>query len=330
MYFADAGVLSRGKPSLLAAEAASGNTSGAVSFTAQHSMLGLKTSDSAGGVIIGGVCEADFFSNTSDFDAKPRLRLAYAWFSPFNNLEVRVGQQWDLFAPLNPFMNNTNGNLWYAGNSGYRRPQFQARYAMDFAAFKQGFQFSIGDATSEDETGSGLGLDDLSKIPMIQGRMSFTFPEKLEIGAAVVYAAYEKGTAYSTKGASLDADLPFHRLLSLKGELTWGANLNNANLFSIGGNGTALKDVKSLGFFWNAISKPLDFLNVSVGFGMERVTSQLEFWQAERNLTVFGDLIFPLSRYFALSAELQMFKTTLKDAGTYSTNVIDISGAITF
>lgn len=330
MYYADDGVLSWGKPSVLAAQLATGTDAGATGFTAQHSLLGLKLTGPAGDIALGGVCEADFFSNTVNFNAKPRLRLAYAWCRPFKNLDIRIGQQWDLFAPLNPATTNTNGNLWYSGNSGYRRPQMQARYGLDFAAFKQGFQLSLGEATTEDEFGYGLGQDNISKIPMIQGRMCFTFPNAVEVGAAAVYAAYGKHRDYATKGVSLDADLPLSRLLGIKGELVWGANLDNANLFSIGGPGDATHDVKCIQFWWSALSKPLDYLNVAVGFGMEKVTSQLEAGWPERNLTLYGDLIFPLGQYFTLSTELQIIKTTPKANGTASAAVIDVAGTVSF
>ena len=38
---------------------------------------------------------------------------------------VLVGQTWDLISPLNPTSLNTNGNYWFGGNAGFRRPQFQ-------------------------------------------------------------------------------------------------------------------------------------------------------------------------------------------------------------
>jgi hypothetical protein len=128
----------------------------------------------------------------------------------------------------------------------------------------------------------------------------------------------------------LDADLPFSKLLSLKGELVWGANLDNADLPSIGGQGDATHDVKSIQLWGNVVSKPLDYFNVSVGFGMEKVTSPVATGWLERNLTLFGDLIFPLGKYFTLSTELQLFKTTPKNLGTTSATVIDVTGAVSF
>ena len=42
--------------------------------------------------------------------------------------EARMGQMWDIFSPNNANTNNTNGNMWYAGNRGFRRAQLYLGY----------------------------------------------------------------------------------------------------------------------------------------------------------------------------------------------------------
>jgi hypothetical protein len=122
-YYSVGGVKSWSQPSLTCASIATGSDTNAVSFTAQHTRFGLKGSGQSGDITMGGLIELDFFVIAANANAKPRMRLAYAWCDPLKGLQIRAGQQWDLFSPLNPTTNNTNANLWYDGNYGFRRPQ---------------------------------------------------------------------------------------------------------------------------------------------------------------------------------------------------------------
>ena len=116
MYYTIGQVKSWNTYSLTSASIATGVDSNAIGLTAQHTRFGLKGSAKTGDISMGGLIELDFFVIAANANAKPRMRLAYAWCKPLAGLEIRAGQQWDLFSPLNPTTNNTNANLWYDGN----------------------------------------------------------------------------------------------------------------------------------------------------------------------------------------------------------------------
>jgi hypothetical protein len=331
MYYAIGGVQSWKQSAITCASSATGLDTTATSFTAQHSRFGLKGSGAIGNVTMGGVVELDFFVIASNANANPRMRLAYAWCKPVKGLEIRAGQQWDLFSPLNPTTNNTNANLWYNGNYGFRRTQLTLQYGLNLGSVTPMLQVSGGEATKET---SDLGIDNLSGIPMIQGRLSLAFLEKMQIGVATAYATYGVDRDYATNGVSVDLNLPFHDLFSLKGEYAYGNNLDNANLFTIGGSGDANNDISTSGFWVQAMSKPASFFNIVAGFADEMVLDLDEDDDAgkkESNMTFYGDLIFPIGKYFSLSAEYQLLRTAMvgiDDANI--AHIIDIAGKVVF
>ncbi|MBN1758750.1 MAG: hypothetical protein JW863_10550 [Chitinispirillaceae bacterium] len=346
MYYAIGGVQSWGHPAITCASKATGEETNATGFTAQHSRFGLKGSGQVGNVTMGGVIELDFFVVAANANAKPRMRLAYAWCKPVKGLEIQAGQQWDLFSPLNPSTNNTNANLWYDGNYGFRRPQLRLQYGLDLGSVMPIIQISAGETTKEDELAfvydttakqigakSWLGPDNLSQIPLIQGRLALAFLKKMEIGVATVYGTYGEDRDVSTFGVSVDANLPFHNLFELKAEYAYGSNLNNANIFTIGG-GAAKKgddDVITNGFWVQAMTKPCNFFNFVLGFGDEMVTSDVADDKPESNMTLYTDFIFPIGKYFSLALEYQLLRTQiagLDDA--HVGHIIDFAGKVSF
>ncbi|MBN1576052.1 MAG: hypothetical protein JW913_05840 [Chitinispirillaceae bacterium] len=332
MYYTMGGVSSWGTPSLTCASSATGLDTNATGFTAQHTRFGLKGSGSLGSVTMGGLIELDFFVIAANANAKPRMRLAYAWCSPFKGFEIRAGQQWDLFSPLNPTTNNTNANLWYNGNYGFRRPQLTLQYGLDLGGVRPMIQVSGGETAKEDDlAGTWLGADNLSKIPLVQGRLAASFLKSMEIGVATAYGAYNNNRDITTFGFSADAKLPFHALFELVGEFAFGRNLNNANLFTVGGSGTATKDVTTSGFWVQAMSKPCNYFHAVAGFGDEFVTSDVADSTTESNMTVYGDLIFPIGSFFSLSLEYQFLRTTItgRDEANMA-HVFDIAGKVVF
>ncbi|MBN1306974.1 MAG: hypothetical protein JXA18_03595 [Chitinispirillaceae bacterium] len=332
MYYAVGGVTSWGKPSLTCASVATGSDTGATGFTAQHTRMGLKGDGSLGGVTMGGLIELDFFVIAANANARPRMRLAYAWCRPFEGFELRAGQQWDLFSPLNPTTNNTNANLWYNGNYGFRRPQLTLQYGLNLGAVRPMLQVSGGETAKEDDlAGTWIGDDNLSRIPLVQGRLAASFLKNMEIGIAAAYAAYGIDRDLTTFGFSADAKLPFHALFELIGEFAFGRNLNNANLFTVGGSGTTNKDVTTNGFWVQALSKPCHYFHAVAGFGDEVVTSEVDDEKIESNMTFYGDLIFPIGTFFSLSLEYQLLRTTIaRKEEANMAHLIDIAGKVVF
>lgn len=331
MYYASGeGALSWNSQHITCASLASDTGGTGIAFTAQHSRFGLNGSIMVKNIEVGGKLELDFFVVAADANAKPRMRQAFAWVKPLQGLDIRIGQQWDLFSPLNPATNNTNANLWYTGNYGFRRPQFQLRYTAPIDVVKPGIQLSIGEATKEATGSKTIGEDNLAGQPMYQGRVNVVLPLKIDIGVSGAYAPFGSDLRTAMWGISADANLPLHKFIALKGEFAYGSNLNNANIFTIGGSGGIGKNaVNTNGVWLNVISKPVKFLNVIGGYGVENVRRVQNPDNPISNTTFFGDLVLILGEYFSFTVEGQRIITAW-GGDDATVNVLDVSGKVTF
>lgn len=331
MIYSTNGVYSWGSTSnnyLSSPQFASSDENPALGFTAQHTRFGLKVSK-AGKIKVGGKIEMDFYAGAHDANGKPRIRQAFAYMSK-GNFELRIGQQWDIFSPINASTNNTNGNMWYAGNRGFRRAQIQIRYKFLENSL---LQLSVGEATKES---AGLGADNKSATPMIQGRISTKLLKKYTIGTYFAYAKFSPDAELSNldfdaSGFGADVNLPICKYLSVKGEVNYGTNLNNANLFNISGNGDSNIDKESLGVWFNATSKISKHFNLVFGYGMDKNnTDNILSGVVEKNTVIYGDLIFPIANGFSLAAEVQSIKTSVYNADDNSAIVFNLSGKVNF
>ena len=249
------------------------------------------------------------------------------------NMEIRFGQQWDIFSPNNASTNNTNGNMWYAGNRGFRRGQIQLHYKLSKEGISPLVQLSIGEGTKE---GTGLGKDNKSAMPMVQGRLSAKLMGKNIIGVYFAYAKHEPDPdvdddEFTTSGFGVDINLPFSHIFALKGEVNFGTNLNNCNLFNIAGSGCKDDDRKALGIWANALSKPSKKVNLVVGFGIDKnQTDDIAAGGVKQNTVIYGDLIFPFEHGFSIALELQNISTKIQNSDTNSAIVFNISGKVSF
>lgn len=331
--YSSQGVLSFGNANLSSPQIATGVKEAAAGFTAKHTRFGLKgvTGDN---IKVGGVIELDFFSSLGfDSNVNPRIRLAYASVA-WENMELRFGQQWDIFSPLNATTNNTNGNLWYSGNLGFRRGQIQMIYKVPSEDFLTTIQLALGEAARE--TGAGLGDDNKAVIPMIQGRLSGKFLENKVVGVYFAFAKFSpipdtSDYDYNTFGFGADFTLPFDKYFELHGEVNMGKNLNNCNLFTIAGNGSKNNDRKSLNLWANITSKIDEHFHLVVGGGMDKnQTDNLANGNIEQNLTIYGDFIFPITKEFSVALELGNITTKIKGADNRTAVVGILSGKVNF
>jgi len=143
--------------------------------------------------------------------------------------------------------------------------------------------------------------------------------------------------------------LPFHKYFSLLGEFNTGTNLNNANLFNIAGNqswtiigGDVVEnDKKSMGLWFNATSNITEWLNIVVGYGCDKNTSEVfATGNIARNRVVYGDLIFPIKHGFSFALEYQYITTNvvsvinsdleIEHTNRFTAGIINLSAKITF
>jgi hypothetical protein len=334
MVYSSQGVNSFGNPNLSAPQIANGIDEAALGFTAKHTRFGLKGIYGED-IKVGGVIELDFFTNNGfDANVNPRIRLAYASVA-WDNFELRFGQQWDIFSPLNANTNNTNGNLWFAGNLGFRRAQFQAIYKFSGKEFQPMIQLALAEASRE--TGPGLGDDNKAVIPMVQGRLSAKFLENKSVGVYFVYAKFSpvpdtSDYDYNSSGFGVDVTLPFHQYFEFNGEANLGTNLNNCNLFTIAGNGSKDNDRKNLGVWANITSKIAEHFQLVLGGGMDKnQTDDLADGLTEQNFVIYGDLIFPIAYGFSITAEIGNITTSYKNVDEDDSALMAIlSGKVSF
>lgn len=331
--FSTEGVNSFGNPNLSSPQVANGIDKSALGFTTKHTRFGLKGFHGED-IKVGGVIELDFFSSAGfNTNVNPRIRLAYASVA-VDNFELRFGQQWDIFSPLNANTNNTNGNLWYAGNVGFRRGQIQVIYKIPAENIKPMIQLALAEASSD--AGAGLGADNKSGLPMIQGRLSAKFMENKTVGLYFVYAKFSpvpdsSDFDYNTTGFGADFTLPFHKYFELHGEINMGTNLNNANLFSIAGNGSKNDDRKSLGVWANITSKISDKFHLIVGGGVDKnQTDDIANGTIEQNMLLYGNFIFPITKEFSLAFEVGNITTGVKGEDNRSAIFGFVSGKLNF
>ena len=313
--YSSKGVLSFGNPNLSAPQVANGVDEAALGFTAKHSRIGLKGMYGED-IKVGGVLEIDFFTPTGfDTNVNPRLRLAYASLA-VDNFEFRFGQQWDIFSPLNPTTVNTNANLWYAGNLGFRRGQIQVYYKYTFDNIQPMIQVAFGEAARE--TGSGFGDDNRAVLPMVQGRVSAKFLDDKSIGVYFTYAKFspDPDTSdydYNSSGFGVDFTLPFNKYFALHGEINSVTNLGNANFFAIAGNGSKGDERKTLAFWANVTSNIAEHFQLVIGGGLDdNQTEDIVDGIVEQNFVIYGDLIFPIAYGFSISLEVGNISTTIK------------------
>lgn len=104
------------------------------SFQAQQSRL---RADVAVGADVSGRLEVDFIDfrkSSPTTGVNPRLRIAMVRYTPWRDgdsqLALELGQDWDLFAPLNPHTLNLVGAFFQSGNVGFMRQQARAVWTL--------------------------------------------------------------------------------------------------------------------------------------------------------------------------------------------------------
>jgi hypothetical protein len=73
----------------------------------------------------------DFTQASPTTSAHPRVRRAFIRHNLTDSFLIQIGEDWDVFSPLNPKTFNYIGNYFHAGNIGFMRNQFIGRYTDD-------------------------------------------------------------------------------------------------------------------------------------------------------------------------------------------------------
>ena len=280
----------------LDAPIAAGPGSGAaLGATARQSRLGLRavsaplaravTADAASVV-----AEIDFFGGwyaENDITyamSHPRLRLLYARLD-FSAASVTAGQDWIVFAPLNPVsvVHVAVAGFQGAGNAWGRLPQAKLELRAGGMSAQAAVLAPVSGGPVETAVEPGLvvgrtpGAADRSEAPSVQGRVGYALrldDRELRAGLSAHWAREEvtggdpmmpTTETVASWGVALDFDLPLVPFLAVRGELLWGANLDglfvNANV--VGADGVTV-----LGG-WTQLSLALHPFALHVGGGFE-------------------------------------------------------------
>ena len=129
------------------ATAAGKSSNSSSTFNPRYSVFGIRGDRTDGKNVLTGVVETDFYSATDNAgNLSPRLRLAYARYSPNNNkTSVTAGMDWTPVMGLHPNLIDFsimgyNGNLWQ------RLPQVTVRhqFSENFDGLITAFRFERG------------------------------------------------------------------------------------------------------------------------------------------------------------------------------------------
>ena len=142
------------------ATAAGKSSNSSATFNPRYSVFGIRGDRTDGTHVLTGVVETDFYSQTDNAgNISPRLRLAYARYSPNNNkTSVTAGMDWTPMMGLHPNLIDFsimgyNGNLWQ------RLPQVTVRHQFSehFDGLVTAFRFERGLSAIQPQTTTTSG-----------------------------------------------------------------------------------------------------------------------------------------------------------------------------
>lgn len=234
----------------------------------------------------------------------PRLRLMYGRVD-WGALSVVAGQDWMVFAPLNPtsLVHVAVAGFQGTGNPWSRLPQLRAELRVADATLAVAVLAPVSTGpTDPAATGMSIarnpGPADRSETPSVQGRFGWTFhlsDRELVVGVSghvgreeVSFGDPVRRATPVSWGAALDADLPLLPWLSVRGELFVGQDLDGFFSSSDVVDGKAVPVVGG----WGQLSASAGPLDVHAGGGAEdpRPPPGTSFpdGAVERNAAVYG------------------------------------------
>jgi hypothetical protein len=181
----------------------------------------------------------------------PRLRIASVDWQLSPSVLLSAGQDWDLYAPLNPYTLNIAAVAFQGGNTGFMRQQ--AKLVWHNEGLELGAAVGLAGVTN----GFRLGAPELGKIPTLAVRAAALFGKagRLGISGIATRWRFAPGAANERKAfagaANLYGDLTPAEGFNVRFEAYLGQNLANLGSLSLG-NGSPVNDIKEVGGFLSA------------------------------------------------------------------------------
>jgi hypothetical protein len=294
-------------------------------LTIQNSRLGIiwTGKEIADNVKASGLFEIDFVNiiNNASYGTSPIPRIRHLSFTlEGKNWSILMGQNWDIFSPLNTNSLSIGNNLWYQGNLGFRRPQLRFTYNIPAGTNgKVNLAASVNHPSNTDDLYSG-GME--GGIPYGEGLIQYT--KGLKYGDLIVAVSGTGGTHRSNGknkemwGIAGSINIPLHNYLTLKGEVEWGKDLGDFLTFAGSTGG-----VKNLGGWGQISSKWHKKFETNIGYGIDDIKkTSIADGSVSRNQIAFGNFKYSPWTPFSIGVEYEYMRTTYKGHGASPAHVV--------
>jgi hypothetical protein len=276
---------------------------------------------------LGGTVEMDLFNLSDSGDTnfnnnQLRVRQLFMTVS-HDDWTVLVGQAWDLISPLNPTSLNTNGNYWFGGNAGFRRPQLQVSRRIEWAdesplTLRGSINANIGRTTMVD--GSTFNSGRKSGLPVFEGQIEQGLPGfgagPIRVGVAGGYGQEDLEGVESNIDQWLIGGflrMPIVDWLTLTGEIQHGENTDA--FLSGGGINATGGGIASTSGWLQATIDPLEDVELNLLFGMDNPRDgDVDAGGVSRNLLLGASARYKIFDPLTVGFEYTYFDTDYKNA----------------
>lgn len=293
-------------------------------LTARESRLGIDIrGPEMAGARTSGKVEIDFMGGGLENRPLPMMRHAYLQLEwPEHDISLIAGQTWDVISPLFPLAVNYAPG-WWAGNVGYRRPQFRLT-----KGFKLGESTKLtlqGAATRTIGDINLLGPGDTGEdagFPTVQARAALTFHgfsgQTATVGVSGHYGREEYDTDnigsrvdLPSWSGSLDLLVPLSAKVTVKGEIFRGRNMDEyLGGIGQGVNPATLRGITDVGGWASVNFGPWRGWRFGVGYTADDpVNRDLGAGDRSRNRSLFGNVFFDINDAVQLGLELADWQT---------------------
>ncbi len=348
----------------IAAKPGSSLIAGDQSFyaTPRQTRVGMRLDPIAvGDADLTGVFEMDAYSADAPFANGAnmglfRLRLAYGRLD-WQNVAIEIGQDWSIFAPLNPSSLAMYGvpELSGAGNPWIRLPQIRLEAKKTLSSSSRLlYQIAASDPNDGDYPATFIGTrppgaGELGRMPAIESRLAWTLSEGDRDYTLGFSGRYGRGRNIApignnaviqpvdSWGAAVDYSLPFTRVFNLTGEAYIGRALGIYNV-------AAAEDIGAVGTLgghgvlsrggWLQTQFNLDKQwQLNAGYGIDNPEARdLLIGARDRNQNYFGNFIYKWTPNVNLSLEYRRLLTAFRNQpnATARANLFTLSAAYLF
>lgn len=286
---------------------------------------------------LSGKVELDF-ANSQTATYTPRLRHAYLQLD-FENWAINAGQNWDIFAPLNP--NTMNPALmWRQGNVGFRHPQ--AHIVNKWGEVLGGkLTTKTGILDSDDTTNENSGIPVLAEYIGYEAEI-LGMPATFGVSGLWGEVETQGATDHSLWAVAVGMTLKMTDWLAFKAEGFSGAKLDDfLGGSSIGmttylASGVDKKPLRVKGGFAELTYNPIKKVEMNFGAVIDMVNDDAFINPVadpavagstsdasnvyEYNATAYSNIKYNLSKELQVAVEYQYFQTEWVDGSEGDAN----------